>query len=205
MRLNCNSFFDGDFSYLNLNAFYLENRHLITDSKDPSQIQSALSVLNKNTYGGYAEDRKDIWKGTYMDKTQAYIHLGIDINVPSGTPIKCPFDGVVIEAFTDLDTKIGWGGRLILVQRSDTQLKMPFLVLGHLNPGNLINAASKKYFNKGEVLGHVGTWPTNGNTFNHLHVQCITKNLLNTDFDGYGFKSDLENNPDPFGIDFSAN
>lgn len=200
MKLNCNSFFDGDFDYINLNDFYLQNKVLIPDTKNPEQIQNALNSLKKNTYGGWAEDRKDIWKGTYMDEKQNYIHLGIDINVPAGTPIKCPFDAVVLSVFSDLDTHIGWGGRLILALRTDVEMKLPFLVLGHLDPKGIIDTAFKKYFNKGEILGQVGTWPKNGNTFQHLHVQAIK--IKTRDFDGYGFIRDLANNPNPFEFDF---
>ena len=195
MKLNCNSFFDEDFEYLNLNQFYLENKDKIKDTKDPSQIQSALDFLGKNnTYGGYGEDRKDIWKGTYMDETKNYIHLGIDINVKSGTPIKCPFDAKCVDIFTDTDEKIGWGGRMILISNEYS----PYLVLGHINPKSF---NIKNSFVKDEIIGKVGTWPTNGNTFNHLHVQTIY-NIDWNNFDGYGNLNDLKNNPNPFEIDF---
>jgi hypothetical protein len=38
-------------------------------------------------------------------------------------------------------------------------------------------------------LGSVGVAPTNGNTFPHLHVQCLSAEeyaARNGDFDGYG-------------------
>lgn len=200
MKLDCNSFFDGEFEYLNLNEFYLKNQSSIADTKNPSLIQDALNTLGKNTYGGYGEDRKDIWKGTYMDETGKYIHLGIDINVPYETPIKCPFDLNVIHIFKDTDTKIGWGGRLILKQKPYIS-GAPYLVLAHIDPKSLIisNLISNN-FKKGEILGRVGTWPKNGNTFNHLHVQVV-HNLDLNNFDGYGSLEDLKNNPNPFEID----
>jgi murein DD-endopeptidase MepM/ murein hydrolase activator NlpD len=71
-------------------------------------------------------------------------------------------------------------------------------VLAHLDPNSLVN---KQRFNKGEVIGRVGTWPTNGNTFQHLHVQVVKKLDL-TNFDGYGYIKDLPNNPNPFQFDF---
>ncbi len=194
MRLNCNSFFDGDFDYINLNDFYLANKALITDTKNPALIQEVLNSLNNNTYGGYAEDRKDIWAGTYMDENKNYIHLGIDINVKEGTEVRCPFDADLVDIFTDTDTQIGWGGRLTL---TDKYSNNPFLVLAHLDPNSLVK---KERFTKGEVVGKVGTWPTNGNTFQHLHVQAIKK--WEPDFDGYGYLKDLANNPNPFQVDF---
>ena len=191
MRLNCNSFFDGDFEYIDLNEFYLQNRLSITDTRNPLLIQSAVNSLGKKTYGGYGENRKDIWSGTYMDVHKTYIHLGIDINIKEGSEVRCPFDANVFDIFTDLDTQIGWGGRVILQS-------IPYLVLAHLEPTSLVK---KSKFSKGEVIGRVGTWPTNGNTFQHLHVQAVN-NLNLTSFDGYGYEKDLSNTPNPFLIDF---
>ena len=193
MRLNCNSFFDGDFNFINLNHFYLRHKHLIADNKNPQHLQQTLNTLGKNTYGGYAEDRRDIWHGSYLDNHQNYIHLGIDINIAAGFSIRCPFDANVVDIFTDTDTKIGWGGRLILKQNDS-----PYLILAHINPTTLIN---KSFVKKGEYLGAVGTWPTNGNVFEHLHVQAVKHLNFNT-LDGYGYVHDLHNNPDPFQIDF---
>ena len=191
MKLSPNSFFDGTFSYLNLNDLFLKHQDVIKDSRDPSQIQSVLTPLGL-TYGGYGEDRKDVWAGTYMDEKQNYIHLGIDIMVPMGTPIKCPFDAEVVDVFTDVDTRIGWGGRVII--RKDSGL---YLVLAHIEPKSLVEAI---YYREGNIIGTVGTWPTNGNTFHHLHVQAIC--TFYPDFDGYGYNSDLRNNPDPFTVEF---
>ncbi len=197
MKLNCNSFFDGDFQYINLNELYLKNKHKIPDTKDPQQIQWELNLLYKNTYGGYGEDRKDIWKGTYMDERKNYIHLGIDITVPQGTEIKCPFDCYVENYFKDIDTKIGWGGRIIIKQSN----LLPSLVLGHIDPNSLNE--KKLEFKKGEIVGKVGTWPDNGNTFEHLHIQAINRGHVNiNDFDGYGYYSDLIYNPNPFEVEF---
>src|SRR5689334_11635731 len=36
--------------------------------------------------GGYLEDRRDLWRGSYLDE-QSSVHLGIDVNVPAGTGI----------------------------------------------------------------------------------------------------------------------
>jgi murein DD-endopeptidase MepM/ murein hydrolase activator NlpD len=194
MKLNVNSFFDGSFDHLNLNDFYLLNKDKIPDSKVPSQIDVLLKQLGRNTYGGYGENRKDIWKNTYLDKSGGYIHLGVDINIPCGTEIKCPFDAEVVDVFVDQDQSIGWGGRLILT----TDDRFPLLVLGHIEPSSL---TSKIFVNKGDVLGVVGTWPHNGNTFEHLHVQS-TYSLDFATLDGYGFYTDLSANPNPFTTEF---
>ncbi len=203
MKLNCNSFFNGEFDYLNLNEFYLRNREQIQDTKKPEQIQVLLDALNKQTYGGYGEYRGDVWRGTYMDAHKIYTHLGIDINVKYGTEIRCPFDAEIIDVSLDEDTQIGWGGRIILRQCKT----LPYLVLAHIDPKSLLIGSDymnfKTSFKKNEIIGKVGTWPTNGNTFQHLHVQCVYDLSIN-DFDGYGKPSDLLNNPNPFEVEYET-
>jgi Peptidase family M23 len=191
MKLNSNSFLPGIYSYLNLNEWYLQHRDKITDTKVPKQIQEILPYFK---YGGHGEDRKDVWKGTYLDETGGYIHLGIDIIAPRWTLVRAPFEAHIVDKFTDKDDKIGWGGRLII----NFKRGYPLIVLAHMAPETMTD---RKIVKQGEYLGNLGTWPTNGNTFHHLHVQCIThKDFRN--FDGYGFESDLKDNPNPFEIDF---
>ena len=178
------------FVNINLNQFYLANKKNIPSVKDPSFLDVAIKKLNFYTYGGYGENRKDIWKGTYLDTNGQYIHLGVDINVKKSTTIISPFNAEVIDVFSDTDTKIGWGGRIILRKDKNS----PFIILAHLDPRTLTD---KKYVKIGNVIGNVGTWPTNGNTFEHLHLQL--RKIENFDnMDGYGNENDLMDNPCPF-------
>lgn len=204
MTLSPNSFFGNhiQFREFNLNKYYLNNREYLSDIKNPTRLNQCIRMQANadypeiiETFGGYGEDRSDVWKGTYLDETGGYIHLGIDINMGMWSPVYAPFSAVIVDKFTDTDDKIGWGGRLILENDSNS----PLLVLGHLNPKTL---TTKKIVKKGDLLGKVGHWPTNGNTFWHLHIQCINHRNFRT-FDGYGFKKDLKDNPNPFKVNFS--
>lgn len=107
-----------------------------------------------------------------------------------------------IDTFLDSDTKIGWGGRIIL--QSPPYSKRPYLVLAHIAPKSLWDdrfLLANEFYGKGSTIGEVGTWPTNGNTFQHLHVQAVYDlDIMN--FDGYGSIEDLKNNPNPFEIDW---
>jgi hypothetical protein len=192
MKLNCNSFFDGEFKEINLNDFLSKTN--IHDTKSPQLVQDELNKLGYNTFGGYGENRKDIFRGSYLEKTKTYFHLGIDINIKAGTPIKCPFDCFLYDVFIDTDTDIGWGGRIILKKNN----KCPALILAHLNPEKM---PYKVIYLKGDILGEVGTWPNNGNVFQHLHVQAV-ENLDVKKLDGYGHVEDLLNHPNPFEIEF---
>lgn len=196
MKINPCHFFDlpGVFSQFDLNTFYLKFSHDIPNPRNPRQIQHVLDLHGKGcyVYGGYGEDRKDVWAETYMKATGKFIHLGVDINMPRGTAIFSPFDAKIVDRMHDKDTKIGWGGRLILERNGKS------LVLAHLDPDSL---TQKSEIKSGEFLGTIGTFPSNGNTFEHLHIQVINHRKYD-DFDGYGFVDELQDNPDPFKIEF---
>jgi hypothetical protein len=177
---------------INLNQFYLSKggKANIPSVKDPQYLDKALKSLKMITYGGYGEDRSDIWAGTYLQATQAFTHLGCDINVPHKTKVYFPFSAEIIDIHTDVDTQLGWGGRVILRKSKGS----PYIILCHLDPHTLIDT-KKKYAS--QYIGQVGTWPTNGNTFEHLHVQLRYTDDFES-MDGYGYKKDLLNNPCPF-------
>jgi murein DD-endopeptidase MepM/ murein hydrolase activator NlpD len=180
---------------INLNDWYKKWRHLIPNTKIPFQIQRQLNLLPNHTYGGYGEYRGDIWDGTYLSKHKVYTHLGIDINIPYGSIVRSPFSCEVVDSFTDLDEHIGWGGRVIL-QRT---VNGPKLVIAHLDPSLLPKKGS--FLRENQCIGVVGTYPKNGNTFQHIHLQVIYHSCYD-DFDGYGFPADLKDNPNPFEIEF---
>ena len=129
MKLTPNSFFDfsDEFKYLDLNSFYLKYRNEMSDPRKPQLIQWALAKrdLDALVYGGYSEDRKDVWANTYMKETGKFVHLGVDIIMPYETPVFVPFDARLVDIFRDKDEKIGWGGRVILEKNKK------HLVLGH--------------------------------------------------------------------------
>lgn len=144
------------------------------------------------SYGGYLEDRSHLLRGTYLDETGGYIHLGIDINAPAGTPVHAPFDAIVCDVFDDRGTPHGWGPRLILEPHDLTRA---LLVLGHLAPLSLRQGERVR---AGDVLGAIGAPPDNGGWFAHLHVQQISRAAVPehqrdqfASLDGYGHARDI--------------
>ena len=195
MKLTPQSFFDGWFREINLNDFF---KYSEIAGNDPAVKQAALTKLGFNTFGGYGEHRGYMFKDTYLAKDEKFIHLGIDINVPKGSFVYCPFECDVVDFLIDKDTDIGWGTRVVLKKRgSKSDLR---LVIGHLE-SDFIYPYRQKSFQHNAVLGMVGTWPTNGNVFEHIHVQAIKSENIKT-FDGYGHKEDLINNPNPFEVEW---
>jgi murein DD-endopeptidase MepM/ murein hydrolase activator NlpD len=110
------------FGYVNLNT----EAELWMKNKKPSPSKEALldasissimvtDVHNKYhldySYGRWVEDRSFLWKGTYLEPLNTYIHLGIDINAPDGTEIATNFDAEVVIIDDDYPEEGGWGAK----------------------------------------------------------------------------------------------
>jgi murein DD-endopeptidase MepM/ murein hydrolase activator NlpD len=178
---------------------------------NPTNCQQMLDECHQRlnvvwSYGGYLEDRRHIWSGSYLDQSGNYIHLGIDFNVPQGTKIICELDVDIIIVDDDRDEDGGWGQRIITRPQPDS-LDIIF-IYSHLqnigvNPGSRVSA--------GATLAEVGGPPHNGNWHPHLHIQAICRDffydlLLDRfhELDGYGAPDKLEEwkiyFPDPLSI-----
>ena len=205
-----------NFFEINLDA-ELKNQALTgTSIKGAKDKQTFITKLHEDhaikvgdgkqyiSYGGWGEDRSFMWADTYMSKSKTFTHLGVDINVPKGTSVTLPFDTLVVDARTDPDTDVGWGTRLVVVPINAEE--NPAIVLGHLAPevptvGTVIGAGAK--------LATIGTFPENGNVFEHLHIQLITPECIRANtqlfetLDGYGFKDELKHYPDPLATLFT--
>lgn len=173
----------------------------------PEITQKMIDLLHARrgvtwSYGSYLEDRSTLLKGSYLDGTGGYIHLGVDVNVGPGTPVAAPYDATVIDIFDDGETRQGWGPRLGL-KPADSSL--PYLILGHLTPFTLRRGDEVK---AGQILAEVAPAPFNGYWFPHLHIQQIARQAVAQheedgyqSLDGYGHPRDIavlkETYPDP--------
>ena len=204
------------FGYLNLNLevrewYKQKNINFSTEKNiliDPKQCQDFVNDIHKKysldfSYGGWMEDRTDLWKDSYLENEKIFIHFGVDINVPTGTEIATDFKSEVIKVDSDYPLDGGWGSFVILKHLS----KPVYIIYAHLDENILCKVGDK--LDKGTIFAKVGHAPQNGNWFPHVHVQIIEENYYlnlekNNDwekFDGYGLKGDIEINakrhPDP--------
>ncbi len=105
---------------VNLNELSVENYDVICSRSpmlDPRVCQDKLDDYHKSkgyawSFGGFLEDRSNVWRGSYLDKTRSYIHLGTDFNARTGTPVFADRAGTVVYADEDDYTIGGWGGRV---------------------------------------------------------------------------------------------
>ena len=203
------------FGYLDLNLEakkWSKQKNIDLSEKNilinPDKCEEFINDIHKKysldfSYGGWMEDRSFLWRDWYLDKEQLFIHLAVDLNVPTGTEVATDFDAEVARIDNDFPLDGGWGTYIILKHLS----KSVYVLYAHLDENILCKVGDK--LNKGTIFAKVGHAPQNGNWFPHTHVQIISadyyleleKNNGWEKFDGYGLKNDIEMNakkhPDP--------
>ena len=136
------------------------------------------------TYGGFYEDRTEMWKG-FEEKATKMIHLGVDFNnLDAGEVVASISEGKVIHVLVDESPFNGWGTKIIV------EGEKYYYLYGHLmfplvREGDLVD--------KGQILGYIADSGKNGGWFEHLHLQVMNRNFLNVpveQVDGYEFKPD---------------
>lgn len=167
------------------------------DMKHPTDQDRLLDLESDGgkvyTYGGFGEDRSNIWRG-FEAKAQRMVHLGVDLNnLPEGQSVASPTSGVVVDVWNDPTPFNGWGGRIIVL--SDSGL---FFLFGHLEQP--IRWREGDRLNLGEILGRIGGSSQNGGWFSHLHLQVMTSEFVDRfpnlkEIDGYDFSRDVHDIP----------
>lgn len=193
---------------VNLDAYYTlwARRHFYTcpnpsPALNPSIAQRMLDDLHHDaradwSWGGLFEKRNRLWRGGYMKEKRAYVHLGVDLNVPAGTAVCASAPSEVLLVDNDIGEVGGWGTRVIL-----RLLHHPVvLIYAHLAPSTSFNGMPLRAGDRlrdGQYFGRIGASVHNGGWFSHLHLQGLTArawdyfagrlNLL----DGYGTEEDM--------------
>ena len=181
-----------NWGYLNLNdeaqKSIFQNPNL--DFTDPHACASWIEKLHqkkgiKYSYGGFLEERSTLWKEHYQKETGAFVHLGVDYNVPAGTFVALPGDGKVVDIMHDTDQFGGWGGRIMWKLQTSNALSLYsssssssslYLIYGHL--GQPIVPEVGKQYRKGEIVGRIGESFENGGWHPHLHVQVMDEEFV---------------------------
>jgi 4-aminobutyrate aminotransferase-like enzyme/Ser/Thr protein kinase RdoA (MazF antagonist) len=99
------------------------------------------------------------------------IHLGLDLFVDPGTPVRAPLDGTVhllAENTAELDY-----GPLVILRHATADGDEFFTLYGHLTRETLSNLKPGQSLHKGEIFARVGTPHENGGWPPHLHFQLI--------------------------------
>ena len=171
----------GIWAKLNFNE---ESKSTEQDLTNPKICAEFVDSLHKArginySYGGFLEDRSHIWRNHYNKINSAFVHLGIDYNVPEGTKIAIPIEGKVVHIMKDNDQNGGWGGRILFELPSQI-----YLIYGHLKKD--IKLEVGRVCKAGDIAGIIGSSNENGGWYPHLHVQLTDKLFIET------YSQDLE-------------
>lgn len=172
----------------------------------PGSMDRFVANLHKQlgtdySYGGYSEDRSQLWQGSYLEPDQA-VHCGIDLNVPAGTPVVLAHETKILKVMHDTE-KFGWG-TAVSCELVKPIGKIAGFIIAHM--ADDIFVMGGQVLSPGAYVGEVGRHAENGWWYQHLHVQAFTQAELNHHggdifghrFDGYDKAASISARfPDP--------
>lgn len=173
------------FKYVNLGELHTKQYPRL----DTSTLEAQMTLYaiaqgpdtNTATYGGYLEDRTELWKVYYPPLAGKITwHLAIDINnLPVYDPVCSLTDGIVVDVYNDVaEAKFnGWGGRVIVQDQHENR----FVLYGHLDG---VCVSVNQNVKRGETLGFVGAPDDNGHWPPHVHLQCMTRAFIKNRYNG---------------------
>jgi murein DD-endopeptidase MepM/ murein hydrolase activator NlpD len=150
---------------------------------DPKKCAEMVSDFHhelgiKWSFGGYLEDRSNLWRDSYLEHSKKFLHLGIDVNLPAGTPVASAIPLEVIMTDDDHDLDGGWGPRIIAIAQDDPSRLVIFAHLADV----LVTAGDR--ISPDVPFAVVGAAPLNGNWYPHYHIQQLnTERIPNLIFD----------------------
>jgi murein DD-endopeptidase MepM/ murein hydrolase activator NlpD len=126
--------------------------------------------------GRYNENRVIYRHSTLFDgeAESRTIHLGVDLFVASGTPVRAPLPARV-HSFAN-NTALGDYGPTIILEHMLEETTF-FTLYGHLSIDSLAGLSTSREVAAGARIGAVGPFPENGGWPPHLHFQIITDML----------------------------
>ena len=172
--MSVNSFFQGidlipdmpDISNISFeNIIDLPNNVYVHDFESYNKFQE---TSNPFSIGKYNEKRPNMYEGDLFEKTNRFIHMGIDIGAPVGTPVKSFYDGEIF-LFKYNDQKLDYGYTIITKHQIKDQ--NIYALYGHLSNSSIKNKKIGQKIHSGEVLGYLGSEEENGGWPPHVHFQ----------------------------------
>ena len=172
--MSVNSFFQGidlipempDISHISFdNIIDLPDNVYVHDFESNNKFQE---TSNSFSIGRYNEKRPNMYEGDLFEKTKRFIHMGIDIGAPVGTPVKSFYDGEIF-LFKYNDQKLDYGYTIITKHQIKGQ--NIYALYGHLSNSSLKNKNIGQKIYSGEVIAYLGSEEENGGWPPHVHFQ----------------------------------
>ena len=172
--MSVNSFFQGidlipempDISHISFeNIIDLPDNVYVHDFESNNKFQDTSDSFS---IGRYNEKRPNMYEGDLFEKTNRFIHMGIDIGAPVGTPVKSFYDGEIF-LFKYNDQKLDYGYTIITKHQIKGQ--NIYALYGHLSNSSLKNKNIGQKIYSGEVIAYLGNEEENGGWPPHVHFQ----------------------------------
>ena len=172
--MSVNSFFQGidlipempDISHISFeNIIDLPDNVYVHDFESNNKFQDTSDSFS---IGRYNEKRPNMYEGDLFEKTNRFIHMGIDIGAPVGTPVKSFYDGEIF-LFKYNDQKLDYGYTIITKHQIKGQ--NIYALYGHLSNSSLKDKKIGQKIYSGEVIAHLGSEEENGGWPSHVHFQ----------------------------------
>ena len=172
--MSVNSFFQGidlipempDISHISFeNIIDLPDNVYVHDFESNNKFQDTSDSFS---IGRYNEKRPNMYEGDLFEKTNRFIHMGIDIGAPVGTPVKSFYDGEIF-LFKYNDQKLDYGYTIITKHQIKGQ--NIYSLYGHLSNSSLKNKKIGQKIYSGEVIAYLGSKEENGGWPPHVHFQ----------------------------------
>jgi len=116
------------------------------------------------------------------------VHLGLDLFVEPGTPLRAPLDGVV-HTLRNNSAPLDYGP-VVILRHETKDGEIFFTLYGHLTKETLQGLKTGQKVGRGQEFASVGATEENGGWTPHVHLQIILDLLdLDADFPGVAYAS----------------
>ncbi|MBP6773255.1 MAG: aminotransferase class III-fold pyridoxal phosphate-dependent enzyme [Gemmatimonadaceae bacterium] len=159
-----------------------ENTAAAVDARVSRVISEQQAVLGA---GGYDEARvmyefaSESGAADSITTERRTIHMGLDLSMPAGTPLFAPFPGEV-HSFEFADQHHDYGPLIVLrhhLADDGAGAAEFFSLYGHLSVDSLDGLYVGQPIAQGAEFARIGSAPTNGDWWAHVHVQLVTDML----------------------------
>ena len=123
-----------------------------------------------------------------MVAEKRFVHLGLDVIVPLGTPLSAPLDATV--RASGYEAGEGNYGGFVLLRHANPYYETFYSFYGHLCKDSL--PGIEESFAAGEAFAEIGDFHENGNWFYHTHIQVITPAGLEQGYMSKGYCSEQD-------------
>ena len=128
-----------------------------------------------------------MYEGELFEKTNRFIHMGIDIGAPEGTPVKSFYSGEIFLLKYN-DQKLDYGYTIITKHKIKNQ--NIYALYGHLSKSSLEHKHIGQKIHPGEVIAYLGSEEENGGWPPHVHFQLSLIKPEECDLPGVVSESD---------------